>query len=782
MKKIIVCMSLILFGVMAVPVDALAKNEGCVPVACTTSRGNDRINAETLSGNVDGASSCYICEKGYCDKGAIVRTADFSAFKVCNRGNWAYDDHWDTYYPTYCKDKPNYDSFAGKDGVGLEKVWVANGLEYKAGQSSGNNTTSYATGQAICYYYKCIEGLEFDFDSGKCVSKGGVKPNPDPNPVVCPDGSSDKVLSSANCADGQVFECTKKENNQCVCGVCKDKPQKNDGPVYSGEWGDNICVGREVGDVGHWAWLPDSVTNDALFDGSDYAEDCREYGGRFEVKYGATIPGDADSDKGTLFQCICIADASSGGKEEDSSGPFDKKTICAGKDAGVIGHWNWAEKGFSADDIRGYTENCREAGGTVDTKTGVKNPNEQNSDKVGTLMQCVCDGNIAPVLPGQPGPMPGIAQTCDGMAQGTEISRVSCNDRDCIKFEEEEVLAWTVFCNDAGGQVVMNAETYYNPKSQMQLQVMVDVLTCVCPGKATEPDNPSVVTPGKCQRCHEHGDKAEMCDACCALPKEQTVWQPDSKTCFCVNGGKFVKENGKWDCKVETNVVPTLPTFNCDATLIARMNKWKKDCVGNSDIMDLIVAIEALCKADSRTQAGFDNLWNTLLAYNPGQCKQEQGPKWDCPSVKMTQIAEWKIEFAGNSQIMSMITNIEAYCVSSVRVETQFNIDFAKLENAVNVERKTSAGFVRVKKSVDALDGLMGGFERNVWRDEDGEFNRARLASDMTAGVVLGTAGGLITSHVMKKKQVENGFEDIQCTIGGQTVAGWGDEFQVGIQ
>lgn len=696
MKKIIVCMSLILFGVMAVPVDAFAKNEGCVPVACTTSRGNDRINAETLSGNVDGASSCYICEKGYCDKGAIVRTADFSAFKVCNRGNWAYDDHWDAYYPTYCKDKPNYDQIADKDGVGLEKVWVANGLEYKAGQSSGNNTTSYATGQAICYYYKCIEGLEFDFDSGKCVSKGGVKPNPDPNPVVCPDGSSDKVLSSANCANGQVFECTKKENNQCVCGVCKDKPQ-SDG-------------------------------------------------------------------------------------DEASSGTFDEETICAGKDAGVIGHWNWAEKGFSPDEIEGYTENCQEAGGTVDTKTGVKNPNEQNSGKVGTLMQCVCDGNIAPVLPGQPGPMPGIAQTCDGMAQGTEISRVSCNDRDCIKFEEEEIMAWTGFCKDAGGQVVMKVETYYNPKSEQQLQVMVDVLTCVCPGEATEPDDPPVVTPGKCQRCHEHGDKAEMCNACCALPKEQTVWQPDSKTCFCVNGGKFVKENGKWDCKVETNVVPSQPAFNCDATLIARMNKWKKDCVGNSDIMDLIVAIEALCKADSRTQAGFDNLWNTLLAYNPGQCKQEQGPKWDCPSVKMTQIAEWKIEFAGNSQIMSLITNIEAYCVSSVRVETQFNIDFAKLENAVNVERKTAAGFVRVKKSVDALDGLIGGFDRNVWRDEDGEFNRARLASDMTAGVVLGTAGGLITSHVMKKKQVENGFEDIQCTIGGQTVAGWGDEFQVGIQ
>ena len=97
-------------------------------------------------------------------------------------------------------------------------------------------------------------------------------------------------------------------------------------------------------------------------------------------------------------------------------------------------------------------------------------------------------------------------------------------------------------------------------------------------------------------------------------------------------------------------------------------------------------------------------------------------------------------------------------------------------------ERRRNAGMVKIKSSVEALDGLVGGFERNVWRDAEGEFNRARLASDMTAGVVLGTAGGLITSHVMKKKQVENGFEDIQCTIGGQTVAGWGDEFQVGIQ
>lgn len=70
----------------------------------------------------------------------------------------------------------------------------------------------------------------------------------------------------------------------------------------------------------------------------------------------------------------------------------------------------------------------------------------------------------------------------------------------------------------------------------------------------------------------------------------------------------------------------------------------------------------------------------------------------------------------------------------------------------------------------------------SVWKNEEGKFNTARLASDSIAGVVLGTAGGLITSSVVKKNQVENGFEDIKCTIGGQNVAEWGDEFRVGIQ
>ncbi|MBP5794974.1 MAG: OmpA family protein [Alphaproteobacteria bacterium] len=77
-------------------------------------------------------------------------------------------------------------------------------------------------------------------------------------------------------------------------------------------------------------------------------------------------------------------------------------------------------------------------------------------------------------------------------------------------------------------------------------------------------------------------------------------------------------------------------------------------------------------------------------------------------------------------------------------------------------------------------DSLVRG--ASVWKTDKGTFNYARLASDSIAGVVLGTAGGIITSNVVKKNQIKSGFDDVMCTVGGQSVANWGDEFRVGVR
>lgn len=72
--------------------------------------------------------------------------------------------------------------------------------------------------------------------------------------------------------------------------------------------------------------------------------------------------------------------------------------------------------------------------------------------------------------------------------------------------------------------------------------------------------------------------------------------------------------------------------------------------------------------------------------------------------------------------------------------------------------------------------------DASVWKNAEGKFNTARLASDLTAGVVLGTVGGVVSGVVIKKKQVEKGFDALHCTVGGQKVADWGDEFNIGLR
>ena len=96
----------------------------------------------------------------------------------------------------------------------------------------------------------------------------------------------------------------------------------------------------------------------------------------------------------------------------------------------------------------------------------------------------------------------------------------------------------------------------------------------------------------------------------------------------------------------------------------------------------------------------------------------------------------------------------------------------------------SSATTVNYQSAEAILDKFVSNAEseRSVWKNADGKFNTTRLASDITAGVVLGTVGGVVTGVVIKKNQVKKGFEALHCTVGGQKVAAWGDEFSVGLR
>lgn len=154
-----------------------------------------------------------------------------------------------------------------------------------------------------------------------------------------------------------------------------------------------------------------------------------------------------------------------------------------------------------------------------------------------------------------------------------------------------------------------------------------------------------------------------------------------------------------------------------------------------------------------------NKVWSgTQCVYPDGyeQCQRVQGAMWDS------------------------VTN-SCVCKDSTKELDATRTKCVDSEETIR-KRKVVAAQSSITSAVGKLENIVDGLDVSKWKTEDGNFNTARLASDSIAGVVLGTAGGLITSSVVKKHQVEDGFDDLQCTIGGQTVANWGDEFQVGVR
>ena len=157
-----------------------------------------------------------------------------------------------------------------------------------------------------------------------------------------------------------------------------------------------------------------------------------------------------------------------------------------------------------------------------------------------------------------------------------------------------------------------------------------------------------------------------------------------------------------------------------------------------------------------------------------------------CPTLD----SSLRVTYKSCEGFVQAFDELELYCVSSNRKEDGYMSRYSNLQQLRSKCDKAEADKkLRITKSTaiisnasQKLDDIMAGLKVSVWKNAEGKFNTARLASDSIAGVVLGTAGGLITSHLVKKNQVKTGFEDIQCTVGGQKVADWGDEFMVGIR
>lgn len=174
-----------------------------------------------------------------------------------------------------------------------------------------------------------------------------------------------------------------------------------------------------------------------------------------------------------------------------------------------------------------------------------------------------------------------------------------------------------------------------------------------------------------------------------------------------------------------------------------------------------------------------------------GYCvaKGTEAPEAKCEcSITAKAIAEAKATCGGktSSAVAKAITSIELECKDIAKCDAKKFAEYMDIIDGAGASCvapvNDEAALKRIEEKVKSVEKRFGDLDVSVWTTAEGNFNGARLASDSIAGVVLGTTGALITSSVVKKNQIKSGFEDIVCTVGGQTVGNYGDEITVGIK
>lgn len=224
--------------------------------------------------------------------------------------------------------------------------------------------------------------------------------------------------------------------------------------------------------------------------------------------------------------------------------------------------------------------------------------------------------------------------------------------------------------------------------------------------------------------------------------------------CTCDAAKNLREDAGECKCLDDVNYHRSADGKSCDLTDAAALQRKCEAAAGAGAVWD---GAKCIC-------SDLKKIWNgTTCVANPNiaKCEAITDAKWS--NGKCVCIDPDK-----------EINDDGTACVESVAARARRDKARRQAEQAASVSR--------IKTIREKIDDASSSLGVSVWKNREGKFNTSRLASDSIAGVVLGTAGGLITSHVIKKNQIKGGFEDINCTIGGQVVAGYGDEFNVGIQ
>lgn len=291
--------------------------------------------------------------------------------------------------------------------------------------------------------------------------------------------------------------------------------------------------------------------------------------------------------------------------------------------------------------------------------------------------------------------------------------------------------------------------------------------------------------------------KTEEGKACCDFSKKIADWNSKTQRCICADkNASFEKVNGKWQCVPKAGTCDSLKgnpeayacctagykweNGNCEGCPDGQRWYWsaaqdKGMCIDidNGPVVEPTpTTCTETCELTLKLSVICNNNTNHLSSTQKYKvCKED----WDANALSCDQLKEKVNGCTSADCVKQWLTRLAAFDELIAKV--------CKPSGAPTpvVVPNNSEKIAAAKQTVSSFFGSAES-NKSVWKDSEGNFNTARLASDLTAGVVLGTVGGVVSGVVIKKKQVEKGFDALHCAVGGQTVADWGDTFNVGLR
>ena len=347
-----------------------------------------------------------------------------------------------------------------------------------------------------------------------------------------------------------------------------------------------------------------------------------------------------------------------------------------------------------------------------------------------------------------------------------------------------------------------NGKEFGYPTSAINVGAKKPCYCTVCEdGYIPDEKNKECVEDKREEKCKEKGGEWDDGEKKCKCDSKRNLESTEDNLCKCKDGTgpDIIKHtDGYKYCETKEQIEERVQQ--------EQNKKYKKNCENTGGEWD---NVDNKCRCSS----------NKGLQEKNNQCDCQDGHEWNSKDKKLGCIMtpEGKCRSAKDTNVIWDAGKSECTCndLSKYKYDPSSNKckkngEFAKCDSMRSEAIWKDNECVCVKKNKKYVDGTCeyteehkqklqeltteidetvanieaaaDGLESSKWRNEDGKFNTARLASDAAAGVVLGTIGGVVSSKIIKKKQVENGFEDIRCVVADQEVAEWGDEFQIGLR